>query len=103
MIMNSAIVLNGNDVIKVTNLKRKRDKIISNPNMKILEECDINDLDEKYEHWKSLFITKEEREEKEVKYTFINKNNGHTLVSIYDNLDNLKGVLEDWQNYERAV
>lgn len=41
-----AVVLNGNDVIKVSNLKRKYDKIKNNPNMKILEECDMDMLDE---------------------------------------------------------
>ena len=32
-------------------------------------------------------------------YTFINKSNGHTIVSIYPNLENLKGLynLEDWE------
>ena len=46
-----AVVLNGNDVVKVSNLKRKYDKIMSNPNMKILEECDKEMLDEKYNYW----------------------------------------------------
>ena len=40
-----AVVLNGNDVVKVSNLKRKYDKIMNNPNMKILEECDMEMLD----------------------------------------------------------
>ena len=31
-----AIILNGNDVVKVTNLKRKYDKFINNPDIKIL-------------------------------------------------------------------
>ena len=43
----AAIVLNGSDIIKVSNLKRKYNKIINNPNMKILEECSIEKLDEK--------------------------------------------------------
>ena len=46
-----AVVLNGNDVVKVSNLKRKYDKIMNNPNMKILEECDMEMLDEKYNYW----------------------------------------------------
>ena len=51
-----AVVLNGNDVVKVSNLKRKYDKIMNNPNMKILEECDMEMLDEKYNYWNRTFL-----------------------------------------------
>ena len=66
-----AVVLNGNDVVKVSNLKRKYDKIMSNPNMKILEECDKEILDEKYNYWNS----------------------------IYPDLEECKSYIKDWMDY----
>jgi hypothetical protein len=98
----AAIVLNGSDVIVVTNLRRKYNKIINNPNMKILEECNQDEVDEKLEHWKQLFKTKEEREESEVKYYFKNKKTNETITSIYDNLDYLRGLISNIDDYERT-
>ena len=46
-----AIILNGSDVVKVSNLKRKYNKFVNNPDIKILEECDEDQLDEKYDYW----------------------------------------------------
>ena len=46
-----AVVLNGNDVVRVSNLKRKYDKIMNNPNMKILEESETELLDEQTKYW----------------------------------------------------
>ena len=60
-----AVVLNGNDVVKVSNLKRKYDKIMSNPNMKILEECDKEMLDEKYNYWNRTLNRNIEEEKNE--------------------------------------
>lgn len=65
-----AVVLNGNDVVKVSNLKRKYDKIMSNPNMKILEECDKEMLDEKYNYWNRT-LNRNIEEEKMRKQNFI--------------------------------
>lgn len=59
-----AVVLNGNDVVKVSNLKRKYDKIMNNPNMKILEECDMEMLDEKYNYWNRTLNRNTEEEKK---------------------------------------
>lgn len=65
-----AVVLNGNDVIKVSNLKRKYDKIKNNPNMKILEECDMDMLDEKYSYWnRTLNRNPEEEKKRSLNYT----------------------------------
>ena len=41
-----AVILNGSDVVKVLNLKRKYDKFVNNPTIKILEECDEEKLEE---------------------------------------------------------
>ena len=68
-----AVVLNGNDVVKVYNLKRKYDKIMSNPNMKILEECDKEMLDEKYNYWnRTLNRNLKEEKIEESKFYFFN-------------------------------
>lgn len=54
MIMKQcAIVRNGTDIVKVTNLKRKYKKIQENPDMEILEECDKSEVDALYEKYKS--------------------------------------------------
>ena len=63
----AAIVLNGSDIIKVSNLKRKYNKIINNPNMKILEECSIEKLDEKYEYWNRTLNRNTEEKERELR------------------------------------
>ena len=46
-----AIILNGSDVVKVANLKRKYNKLVNNPEIKILEECDEDSLEERYSYW----------------------------------------------------
>lgn len=98
-----AIVLNGDDVIKVSNLKRKFSKIQNNSNMKILEECSLERLDEKYNYWKNLLHRKEEKEIEETKmYYFKNHKTGETIVSIYPELDNVKSYIKDWYDYERV-
>lgn len=99
-----AIVLNGNDVIKVSNLKRKYNKIISNPNMKILEECELSEIDDKYDYWNRTLnrdVEKELEEESKL-YYFKNHKTGHTIVSIYPCIDNLKTCVKDWKDYERC-
>lgn len=94
-----AIVRNGNDIVKVSNLKRKYNKIINNPNMQILEECDLEELEEKFAKWN---IPKtEETSNVETKYYFKNAITGYTIVSIYDTLDHLEGIIENWRDYER--
>lgn len=98
-----AVVLNGNDVIQVSNLKRKYNKIITNPNMKILEECNSENLEDKFLYWKNI-LEKPETENiiPELRYTFKNKNTGEIIVSIYDTLDNLKHII-NIEEYERCL
>ena len=96
-----AVVLNGNDVVKVSNLKRKYDKIMSNPNMKILEECDKEMLDEKYNYWnRTLNRNIEEEKNEEAKlYHFRNPKTGYTVTSIYPDLERCKSYIKDWMDY----
>lgn len=98
-----AIVLNGNDVIKISNLKRKYDKIINNPNMKILEECDKDVVDEKYEYWNRTLNrnTKEEEILESKLYRYINPKTKCTILSIYSDLEQCKSYIKDWNEYER--
>lgn len=94
-----AVVLNGNDIVKVSNLKRKYDKIMNNPNMKILEECDNKMLDEKYNYWnRTLNRNLKEEKIKESKfYFFKNSKTGESILSIYQSLDHIPGInKEDW-------
>lgn len=99
-----AVVLNGNDVIKVSNLKRKYDKIKNNPNMKILEKCNMDMLDEKYSYWnRTLNRNPEEEKIEESKlYRFINPKTGYTITSIYPDLEQCKSYIKDWRDYERV-
>ena len=93
-----AIVLNGTDVIKVSNLKRKYNKIINNPEMKILEECSKEELEDKYLYWKDKYkITEEESEESEEVKKYYFTNGKEIITSIYPNLDNIPGInKEEW-------
>ncbi|MGM9532186.1 hypothetical protein [Intestinibacter sp.] len=91
-----AIVLNGTDVIKVSNLKRKYNKIINNPEMKILEECSKEELEDRYLYWKDKYKAIEEESE-EVKKYYFSDGKGSVIVSIYPNLDNIPGInKEEW-------
>lgn len=98
-----AVVLNGNDVVKVSNLRRKYDKIMNNPNMKILEECDMEMLDEKYNYWNRTLNrdTKEEIEEESKLHHFRNSKTGYTIVSIYPDLESCKNYIKDWRDYDK--
>jgi hypothetical protein len=83
-----AIILNGNDVVKVTNLKRKYNKLINNPDIKILEECDESELEDKFNYWKENTEFKQEEPISEIpKYYFKNIINNHTITSIYPELN----------------
>lgn len=103
-IMECAIVLNGNDIIKVSNLKRKYNKILNNPNMRILEECSRNELDEKYNYWnRTLNRNIEEEEIAESKlYHFVNPKTKCSITSIYPDLEQCKSYIKDWNEYERC-
>ena len=96
-----AVVLNGSDVIKVSNLKRKYNKILNNPEMKILEECDLDMLEEKYNYWKrTLNPVKEDESNGILKYHYRNKKTGETISSIYPDLSNLWAFIDE-KDYER--
>ena len=96
-----AVVLNGNDVVKVSNLKRKYDKIMNNPNMKILEECDMEMLDEKYNYWNRTLNrnTEEEKKEEAKMHHFKNSKTGCSITSIYPDLEECKSYIKDWMDY----
>lgn len=99
-----AIVLNGNDVIKISNLKRKYDKIVNNPNMKILEECDKDVVDEKYEYWNRT-LNRNAKEESVLEsrlYRYVNPKTKCTILSIYSDLEQCKSYIRDWNEYERC-
>lgn len=94
-----AIVLNGNDIIKISNLKRKYNKIINNPNMKILEECNEDELEEKYNTYKGKLLNTVDHNEDDITlYHFRNEETGETIVSIYPTLDS---YIKDYNNYIR--
>ena len=98
-----AVILNGNDVVKVSNLKRKYNKIINNPRVQILEECDADKLDEKYEYWNRTLNHKEiEEQENTILHHYKNPKTGYTITSIYDSVEDLKRVTKDWEDYERV-
>lgn len=96
-----AVVLNGNDIVKVSNLKRKYDKIMSNPSMKILEECDKEMLDEKYNYWNRTLTRniEEEKNEETRLHHFRNPKTGCTIASIYLDLEKCKSYVKDWMDY----
>ena len=96
-----AIILNGSDVVKINNLKRKYNKLINNPEIKILEECDEHQLEEKYLYWCQTIkpMLGEESADKPLKYHWRNRKTGYTLHSIYPTLKNIDDI-DDWQPYE---
>lgn len=95
-----AVILNGNDVVKVLNLKRKYDKFISNPSIKILEECDEEELEEKYSYWcKTINNKPKEQTESLLKYHWRNKITGWTRHSINPELG-ADANPDEWEPYE---
>lgn len=101
--MNCAVIASGNSVSKITNLKRKYNKLKNNPDITILEECDSEHLQEKYEYWKRLYDLEnqqkiEQEHEEAMKYHFRNPKTGYTYTSIYPYVDK---QVKDWQDYER--
>lgn len=101
-----AIVLNGSDVIKVLNLKRKYNKIINNPNMKILKECDKDEIDSLYDSFK---VKKVEEGKEDIKvinnlyYTIPNTNMwGSTPIDIY-NFKKENWVLSSKEEYLKWI
>lgn len=101
--MESAIILNGKCVSKVSNFTRKKDKYIGNPNIKILEVCDKSVLNNRFNYWKEQYKQPiDELDDSVTKYYFKNTKTGETIVSIYDNLNNLKGRI-NINDYERYV
>ena len=98
-----AVILNGNDVVKVTNLPRKINKFANNPEIKILEECDADQLNDKYNYWyRTINHSTVEQEEETKFYYFRNTKTGHTITSIYPHIDNIPNIVkEDWLQFEK--
>lgn len=95
-----AVILNGNDVVKVRNLPRKYSKFANNPDVKILEECDENALEEKYDYWcRTISHTTEKHDENPLKYHWRNKITGWTRHSIYPELSKDANP-DEWESYE---
>lgn len=95
-----AVILNGNDVVKVLNLKRKYDKFVNNPTIKILEECDEEELEEKYSYWCQAVNNKpKEQTESLLKYHWRNKITGWTRHSINPELG-ADANPDEWEPYE---
>lgn len=96
-----AVILNGNDVVKVLNLKRKYDKFINNPSIKILEECDEEELEEKYSYWCQTVNNNKPKEQTEslLKYHWRNKITGWTRHSINPELG-ADANPDEWEPYE---
>ena len=98
-----AIVLNGVQLVKIVKNK-KFNKLVNNPNMKILEECSMEMLDEKYNYWKNLLNREVEKEIEETKmYHFKNSKTGETIDSIYPSLDKLRQDIKDIDAYDRLT
>lgn len=96
-----AIVLNGNDVVKISNLKRKYNKLASNPNIEILEECDAESLEERYSYWSNKKKTTDIEDSGIRLYHFKNDKTGYTITSIYPDLEDCKSYIKDWNEYRR--
>lgn len=95
-----AVILNGNDVVKVSNLKRKYDKFVNNPDIKILEECNEDELEDKYDYWRrTINHSSEKPSEKLLKYHWRNKITGWTRHSIYPELGRDANP-DEWEPYE---
>lgn len=99
-----AIIKNGRDIVKVSNLKRKYQKLISNPNVIILEECTPELLEEKYNYWVERTPSQIQIEESNegTRYYFINDKTGHTITSIYPELGNYIKDRHDYRRIERT-
>lgn len=96
-----AIILNGSDVVKVSNLKRKYNKLINNPDVKILEECDEHELEDRYNYWRQN-TSKEcinEPSERILQYHWRNKITGWTRHSINPELSP-DADPNEWEPYE---
>ena len=87
-----AIILNGSDVVKVNNLKRKYNKLVNNPNIKILEECDEDQLENRYNYWITSYSQEDTIENDVIKYIFTNSKTGQCIKSIYNTLDNIPNI-----------
>ena len=98
-----AVILNDNDVVKVSNLKRKYDKFVNNPDIKILEECNEDELEDKYDYWRrTINHSSEKPSEKLLKYHWRNKITGWTRHSIYPELGRDANP-DEWEPYEITI
>lgn len=99
--MEYAIILNGKQIKKIVKNK-KFNKIINNPNIKILEECNEENVDERFDYWDKIINPKTEEKEEKIKvYYFKNNKTGYSITSIYPDLEHCKSCVLDWEDYER--
>lgn len=95
----AAIYLKNGIICKTNNIEKKLKK----ESVEILEEWkfdnDFSKLDEKYDYWNRILnrnIEEEKKEEAKL-YHFKNPKTGHTITSIYPNLDNIPNInKEEW-------
>lgn len=95
-----AIIKNGRDIVKVSNFKRKYKKLISNPEITILEECTPELLEERYDYWVDKYAPKSNVGEdiEDERYYFVNDKTGQTIISIYPELGD---YIKDRNDYRR--
>jgi hypothetical protein len=86
----SAILLIGNDVIKVSNLKYFK----LNKDAIILEKCSKDQLQDKYNYWYNT-INYKNIKLNDLKYCFKNIKTGDVIYSMYDNLNNIPQINKD--------
>lgn len=98
-----AVIKNGRDIVKVSNLKRKYKKLIANPNVTILEECTSELLEERYNYWIEEYSLKSNIEEdiEDEKYYFVNDKTGQTIISIYPELGDYIKNKNDYRRIDK--
>lgn len=102
--MTAAIYLKNGTVCKTNNIEKKQKK--ENRTFDILEswefDNDLNKVDERFKHWCSVMKEKSQTQQTEdeiKKFYFHNEKTGHTITSIYPDLNNLSGLIDlsEWK------
>lgn len=101
--MKAAIYLKNNVVCKTNNIQKKLKR--ESDLIEILEEWEYNNnvqkLDEKYNYWNRILNrnSKEEEIAESKLYKFENPKTGHSVISIYPDLEQCKSYIKDWMDY----
>lgn len=103
--MKAAVYLKNGIICKTNNLQKKLKR--EKEPIEILEEWLYNNdnqkLDEKYNYWCRTITPTETQQEDSIKfYYFKNPKTGFMITSIYDNIEDLKRVTKDWEDYEKV-